>query len=128
MGATSSSVGDCEAALGSPIKLGLTKARFEEIYQKGKRVSGEFCRLMALPGIGRVGFATPKSVGNTPRRNKMKRRFRAAVLETGRPQSLDLVVAISSKADRVPYASIRIDLESAMGRMIERWASESESS
>ena len=80
--------------------------------------------MMALPGTGRIGYSTPRAIGNTPRRNRMKRRFRAAVMETVRPVNLDMVVAISAKAEAAPYPAILQDLAGAMGRMKERWANE----
>ena len=84
--------------------------------------------MIALPGIGRIGYATPRAAGCNARRNKMKRRFRAAVLEMVRPHDLDMVVAISANADRAPFSSIREDLRSVLGRMKKRWADELESS
>lgn len=128
MGETSSSVGGCAAGRESPIRKGLTKGRFEEIYQKGKRVSGEFCRLMALPGTGQIGFSTPRAIGSLARRNRMKRRFRAAVVSCGLPNELDVVVAISASADKAPYKAIQSDLAAVLKRISERWESESESS
>jgi ribonuclease P protein component len=133
MAGTSSKGGDFEAAHESPINGGISKARFDQIYQEGKRVSGELCRLMALPGTGKIGFATPRAVGNVPRRNKLKRRFKAAVLEMERQGccdlgNLDMIFAISAKADRAPFQNIQQDLESAVRRMTERWVGKSESS
>src|SRR5438309_4201921 len=46
----------------SPGRLthGPTKARFEQIFKEGRRVSGGLCRIIALPGTGLVGFATTR--------------------------------------------------------------------
>ena len=128
MGRTSSSDGGCGAVRGSPINKGLSKSRFEEIYQKGKRVSGELCRVMALPGTGLIGYSTPRSIGCLARRNRMKRRFRAAVESCGRPEGLDVIVAISASADKVEFESIQKDVAAGLKRISERWENESESS
>lgn len=134
MGKTSSNGGGCGAGLASPIrretsfKRGLSKGRFEEIYQKGKRVSGELCRLMALPGSGLIGYSTPRAVGSLARRNRLKRRFRAAVVSCVLPEGLDIVIAISAKADRAEFEAIVADLGKGLEQISERWESESGSS
>ena len=128
MGKTSSSGGGCGAGLALPIKKGLTKGRFEEIYQKGKRVSGELCRVMALPGSGLIGYSTPRAIGSLARRNRLKRRFRAAVVRCVMPEGLDMVIAISANADKADFEAIVDDLGKGLRRIGERWESESGSS
>lgn len=128
MDRTSSSAAASADVPDSPTRRGLSKARFDEIYRDGKRAKGEFCRLIALPGEGRIGFATPKVLGSNARRNRVKRRFRAAVMKMVRPTNLDIVVAIAASADQIPFETLRNDLAGAMERMRERWEKESESS
>jgi ribonuclease P protein component len=83
---------------------------------------------MALPGSGLIGFATPKAVGNTPRRNRLKRRFRAAVRECGPLETLDVIVAIAAAADRADYDAIKADVADGLKKIEQRWAKELESS
>ena len=58
----------------------------------------------------------------------MKRRFRAAVESCGRPEGLDVIVAISAKADGAEFESIQKDVAAGLKRISERWENESESS
>ena len=58
----------------------------------------------------------------------MKRRFRAAVEKCGRPDGLDVILAISASADRADFVSIRNDVAAGLKRISERWESESASS
>lgn len=108
---------------------GPSKRRFEEIYARGNRVSGSFCRMIFLGGTGLLGIATAKAIGNVPRRNRAKRRFRAALSEVPEriPDGLDVVIQISAKAADASYLDIVSDLRSLVSRMNERWESESAS-
>lgn len=77
-----------------------------------------------------MGFSTSRSVGNTPRRNRLKRRFRAALQASSGLLSPkhDMVVAIHASADQAPYAEIAADVADVLKKASEQWASESASS
>ncbi|MFI5385037.1 MAG: ribonuclease P protein component [Fimbriimonadales bacterium] len=109
---------------------GPTKGRFDEIFEKGKRVQGRFSRLSSLPGTGKVGFATAKKIGCHPRRNQIRRRFQAAFREIDfKPEPpLDLIVIIGTGAMNVGIAEVREELRSLLEKSKVRWAGESECS
>lgn len=113
-----------------PIQHGPKKTRFEEIFRDGKRVSGVYCRISAIPGKGLIGWATSKKIGCTPRRNKVKRRFRDAL----RSQdlciecNLDYVVVISSTGANASYEEAGAELRALFERVALKWAEEPESS
>ncbi|HTQ11944.1 MAG TPA: ribonuclease P protein component [Fimbriimonadaceae bacterium] len=106
------------------------KRRFDEIFDKGKRVQGKFTRLCALPGTGKIGFAVSKKIGCHARRNQIRRRYQAALREIGprTERPLDLVVIIGTGASSVGIAEVRMDLWPLLKKIEERWASESASS
>jgi len=132
MGRTSLS--DEERAVGRDLPTkgnnGPSKQRFQSIFSEGKRVQGRFCRIYFLPGDGKIGWATAKAIGVTPRRNRTKRRFREALRDlTARiPDNLDLVVMIAPSGATAPLAEIRSDLEAILAEVTKRWAAESGSS
>ena len=109
---------------------GPSKRRFDEIFEEGKRVQGKFTRLSALPGSGKIGFATAKKIGCHARRNRTKRRYQAALREIEfKPEPpLDLVVIIGSGAVSVGIAEVKSEICSLLKKIEERWAGESESS
>lgn len=105
---------------------GPTKARFEQIFKEGRRVSGGLCRLVALPGSGLVGLATSRTIGAKPRRNKLKRRFREALRsqqEIIEPR-LDYILMLLPSAEQSSYTAIREELANVFNKVNERWASE----
>lgn len=112
----------------SPSRLthGPTKARFEQIYKEGKRVSGGSCRIIALPGEGLVGFATSRSIGSKPRRNRLKRRFRDALRSQQEiiDSRLDYILMLLPSAEQTTYAAIREEVATLINRVNARWASE----
>jgi ribonuclease P protein component len=106
----------------------LSKLRFDAVYRLGKRVNGEYCRISVLEGTGLVGFTTPKKLGNTPRRNRMKRRMREAVRESRSllDASWDTVFLATMQANGASFAELAQDVRRAIERMRKRWESESE--
>lgn len=108
---------------------GPTQTRFQRIYDEGFRVSGKLCRLLALPGSGKVGFATARAIGTKPRRNRAVRRFREGLRQAGpTPTGLDLVVQVSPHGADASFPEIVDELRDVLRRLEERWASESASS
>ncbi|HVT11631.1 MAG TPA: ribonuclease P protein component [Fimbriimonadaceae bacterium] len=109
---------------------GPSKRRFDEIFTEGKRVQGKFCRISALPGNGKLGFATTKKIGCHARRNQVRRRFQAALQEiefTPNPP-LDLIVIIGMGALGVEFAEVKEELKALLKKIEGRWAGESECS
>ncbi|MBL8060162.1 MAG: ribonuclease P protein component [Chthonomonas sp.] len=97
---------------------GLSPSRFEEVFSKGSREVGKLTRVHALPGEGRVGFTTSRSIGNRPRRNRVKRRLREALPEVNQ---LDIVVLGQRNADQAPFEEIRGELKKHMEALAQRW-------
>jgi ribonuclease P protein component len=112
---------------GSPTKPRLSKARFEEVYSKGKRVSEALCRVASLPGCGAVGFAVAKSLGCIARRNRFRRRFREALRIQRHivDPRFDYVVTILGAAEAASFADVERALASAFVKLNARWESES---
>lgn len=59
-------------------------AEFKKVYQSGARVTSRYFAAFCLPETGsatpaRCGFTLPKAVGKATSRNRIRRRFRAAV-------------------------------------------------
>jgi len=70
--------------------------------------------------IARVGFTVSRKVGNAVRRNRARRRLRAAVAEVmpalGRPGFDYVVIGRHDTPDR-PYGALIEDLRTALGRV-----------
>lgn len=82
-------------------------------------------RLSALPGTGLLGIGTSKKIGNKPRRNRTKRRFREAVrLSELVDPRLDYVLIVGPRGDTAPFARIREEVVDLFGKARERWADE----
>jgi len=109
---------------------GPTKQRFESIFTLGIRVKGECSRIIAYPGSGLVGIAVSKKVGSRPRRNKLKRRFRDAILcrRNQIDRRLDYVLIVNAEAAESPFDRVEEEVRMLFARIVERWAAESESS
>ena len=87
-------------------------------------------RIYTLPGTGRVGVATPRSLGNQPRRAKVKRQIREMVraMERGWLAKTDSVIALKSSVDKVPFLDLQTDLHETMDKLRSRLEAASESS
>jgi ribonuclease P protein component len=61
----------------------------------------------------RVGLVAGRGVGNAVRRNRARRRVRAALTEVDLPMRTDVVVIISAGALTLPYRQLVADLRGA---------------
>lgn len=116
---------------GNIIQLcGPSKARFETIFTEGKRVSGDFLKVIAIQGSGLIGIATSRALGNRPKRNRIRRQIQAALrLESSLTSSeLDIVIQAGKKTSEHSFDTIRSEMATLLERMNERWANQSESS
>jgi ribonuclease P protein component len=100
---------------------GPSRARFEELYSTGQRANGDTYRIHALPGSGLVGIATQRKIGNTPRRNRQRRRTREALvgIETG---GLDIAVTVKPEAREQSIDELREELRRLVAELRKRWA------
>ena len=87
-------------------------------------------RIYSLPGRGRVGIATPRALGNQPRRAKVKRQIREMVraMNIDWLAETDLAIALKSSVDRVPFLDLQRDLMETMAIVRARLEDGSESS
>lgn len=106
---------------------GLSKQRFEAVFNEGIRVNGKHCRIASLSGTGRLGFATPKKLGTVPRRNRVKRRLREAVrISQGRLSlTWDCIFIAAASAESTDFEELRTDVAAAIEKLRARWESES---
>lgn len=108
---------------------GPSKGRFEEIFQNGRVASTTCFRLYSLPGTGLLGVATARSIGNRPKRNRAKRRAKEAFrLVANRPDFLDFVLVVKGQAVPIAFEQVQREVEVLIGRSVELWGDESESS
>lgn len=78
--------------------------------------SGEHCRMQAA----RFGFTVTKKLGNAVRRNRIRRRLKAAVAalaETHAVAGFDYVIVARNAAFDRPYAELVADLATALQRV-----------
>ena len=95
------------------------------MFREGKREGGETCRLLALTGTGLVGFATSKKIGNTPQRNRAKRRARACWRAySTRRSNLDYIVLVTPQGAEAPFETLKNELGAHLDAMHRRWAAE----
>lgn len=61
----------------------LRKVDFRRVYDGGRRITGPYFAAFCLAGSGgagpRIGFTTPRALGKSVVRNRIKRRIREAV-------------------------------------------------
>lgn len=130
MAKTPSSDAESRVVTRSPRSSGLSKARFDEVFKLGKRVSTAHFRLTTDQGIGRLGIATAKKIGCHARRNWVKRRIRESIysLESPLAPHLDYIVIATPNVVNMEFAAMAVELAEGLNRMNQRWADDLESS
>jgi len=100
----------------------LRPADFRRIYAQGQRVSGPYFAAFCLGGADtsgpRIGFTTPRALGKSVVRNRIKRRIREAVrrqLCQLEPQ-WEIVINPRRAALKAPFA----DITREVGRLFSR--------
>jgi ribonuclease P protein component len=130
MARTRSSDAEPRAATRFLRKPGPSKARFESVFQNGKRFATANIKLSADRGEGRVGIATAKKIGCHARRNWVKRRIRECIfsLESELRTDLDYILIATPNVVPMEFEAICGEVRDAVNRMNLRWAAELESS
>ncbi|MGE5646350.1 MAG: ribonuclease P protein component [Acidobacteriota bacterium] len=100
----------------------LRSADFRKVYDGGFRVAtpyfAAFCLRRAEPGGSRIGFTTPRALGNSVTRNRIKRRFREAVrlrLDGLEPQ-WDIVINPRRAGTAAPFEALTREIERLFSR------------
>ena len=115
--------------MSSVINRGISKAEFDNIFETGIRISGQYCRILVASGQARVGISTPKKVGCHARRNRLKRRLRDAVKINVNLLSneLDTVVLGKIEAESASFSEISADIGQTLAKANELWEKQSAS-
>lgn len=93
----------------------LRRNEFRRVYEEGKRRSAPLCTVFFRSnGLAesRLGLTVPAAVGNSPLRNRLKRRVRE-VFRLNRaaiPAGWDIVVNPRKDVARVPFATLTREL------------------
>ncbi|MBV8196934.1 MAG: ribonuclease P protein component [Candidatus Eremiobacteraeota bacterium] len=104
------------------------EADFVRVRRRGRRIEGKHFRLWALAVAeaeggerrSRVGIVSAKDVGSAVERNRARRRLRALLFKGGDaavPAGYDVVLWARPSARTAPFAEMRADLASALGRL-----------
>ena len=101
------------------------RAQFLGVQQGGRRVSGRYMTLIALPntlGADRLGIVASKRVGGAVVRNRAKRRLREIFRRdrpsrTGAAPSLDVVAIARRELVDAPFAAAEADFVAALGKL-----------
>jgi ribonuclease P protein component len=95
----------------------LRSADFRRVYDQGVRHTGPFfaafCLRETQPDGPRIGFTTPRALGKSVKRNRIRRRVREAVrlfLDRLNPQ-WSIVINPRRKALDAPVADLRREIE-----------------
>ncbi len=120
-GAPSSNVAVTRDAAGSPPEgrpyASLRgRAAFSRVYREGtRRRFGEIVVFIAegQPGAPQVGFVAGKRVGNAVRRNRAKRRLRAAASQVSLPRGTAMIVVALPGVDGAAFPELVGWLEEA---------------
>jgi ribonuclease P protein component len=89
---------------------GPSKRKFDEIFQRGRRIKGDFFTLIVRDGVGFVGIATSKKIGEKPSRNFQKRRIRSILQQFQRTATHDLIVIANSRVNSADFETIHAEL------------------
>lgn len=98
----------------------LSRVAFTVTYETGRKLHGRLVVVFARPGEGRVGITATRKVGDAVVRNRARRRVREIYRRwrAGTPPAarLDVVVNVSARAARAPFAALAADLRTLLDR------------
>ena len=94
-------------------------ADFTLVYRRGRTLSSELLALRSLKTgqpVSRVGFAVGKRLGTAVRRNRVKRRLRAAVMALALVPGWDIIVTARPGAALKDYTTLHAALTALFRR------------
>ena len=100
------------------------RADFAATYETGRRLPGRLVVVFAraADGAGRLGITATRKVGGAVDRNRARRRVREVYrrwhARTPGAAGLDLVVNLSARGARAPFAALAGELESLFERAV----------
>jgi ribonuclease P protein component len=100
-----------------------TRAEFQQIYQKGRRVHGRYSTLFVLANqqtVGRLGIAATKKLGGAVQRNRAKRLIREVFRRNKVAPGFDVVVVPKRELLDATLAALETDYRQTIERTIGR--------
>ncbi len=97
---------------------------FARTYETGRKLHGRLVVVFARPrgGAGRLGITATRKVGNAVVRNRARRRVREVYRRWRRGQplarGLDIVVNVTARSARAPYAELAAELGALLDRAV----------
>jgi len=106
------------AGLGSNERI-RRRADFQQVYGKGVRIHGRYSTIFVLPnnqGIGRLGIAATKKLGDAVRRNRAKRLIREVFRRNKIAPGLDVVVVPRRELLEASLTALEADYRNTLER------------
>jgi ribonuclease P protein component len=106
------------AGLGSHERI-RRRADFKQVYGQGVRIHGRFSTIFVLPnnrGIGRLGIAATKKLGDAVRRNRAKRLIREVFRRNKIAPGLDVVVVPRRELLEASLTALEADYRNTLER------------
>lgn len=95
------------------------RPEFEEVYDRGVRVSGRFMMLFVLARtstMARLGVAATRKLGSAVERNRAKRLARELFRRSKQPEALDIVIVPRRDMLDAPFASLDAEYRQLLSR------------
>jgi ribonuclease P protein component len=106
------------AGLGSNERI-RRRADFQQVYGEGVRIHGRYSTIFVLPnnqGIGRLGIAATKKLGDAVRRNRAKRLIREVFRRNKIAPGLDIVVVPRRELLEASLTALEADYRNTLER------------
>jgi ribonuclease P protein component len=106
------------AGLGSGERI-RRRADFQQVYGQGVRIHGRYSTIFVLPnnkGVGRLGIAATKKLGDAVRRNRAKRLIREIFRRNKIAPGLDIVVVPRRELLEASLIALEADYRNTLER------------
>jgi ribonuclease P protein component len=108
------------AGLGSHERI-RRRADFKQVYGRGVRIHGRYSTIFVLPnnqGVGRLGIAATKKLGDAVRRNRAKRLIREVFRRNKIAPGLDIVVVPRRELLEASLTALEADYRDTLERRL----------